>query len=66
MRGGDVYLPADGAAWFAWWRWLKDPLLLLWRQRGVERDDFDVTNLRPEIVNLSFDPFAGFVDFLEM
>lgn len=65
MCGGDVYLPANGTAGFAGWRWLKDPLLLLWWQRGVERDDFDVANLRAEIINLTFDPFAGFVDFLE-
>lgn len=65
MYGGDLYLPADGSAGFAGWRRLKDPLLLLWWQRGVERDDFDVANLRAKIVNLTFDPFAGFVDFLE-
>lgn len=65
MCGGDLYLPADGSAGFAGWRRLEDPLLLLWWQRGVERDDFDVANLRAEIVDLTFDPFTGFVDFLE-
>ncbi len=65
MYGGDLYLPADGSAGFSGWRRLEDPLLLLWWQRGVERDDFDVANLRAEIVDLTFDPFTSFVDFLD-
>lgn len=59
------YLPSDGTIWFIGWGWLKDPLLLLWRQRGVQWDDFDVTDFRPQVFDLPLDPLAGFVNFLK-
>lgn len=65
MRG-DVYLPADGSAGLARWGRLEDPLLLLGRERGVQRDDFDVSHLRAQVINFSFDAFASFVNFLKI
>lgn len=60
-----LYLPSDGATWFIGWGWLKDPLLLLWRQRGVKRDDLDITDFRPQVVDLPLDSLAGFINFLK-
>lgn len=60
-----LYLPSNGTIWFIGWGWLKDPLLLLWRQCGVQRDDFDITNIRPQVVDLPLDSLAGFVNFLK-
>lgn len=60
-----LYLPSNGTIWFIGWGRLEDPLLLLWRQRGVQRDDFDIANIRPQVVDLPLDSFAGFVNFLK-
>lgn len=60
-----LYLPSDGTTWFIGWGWLKDPLLLLWRQRGVQRDDLDIADIGAQVVDLPLDPLAGFVNFLK-
>lgn len=60
-----LYLPSDGTTWFIGWGWLKDPLLLLWRQRGVQWDDLDVADFRPQVFDLPLDALAGFVNFLK-
>lgn len=60
-----LYLPSDGTIWFIGWGWLEDPLLLLRRQRGVQWDDFDVTDFGPQVVDLPLDSLAGFIDFLK-
>lgn len=62
---GVLYLPSNGTIWFIGWGWLKDPLLLLWRQCRVQRDDFHITNFRPHVVDLPLDSFAGFINFLK-
>lgn len=60
-----VYLPPDGSVGLAgWWR-LKDPLLLLGRQRRVQRDDFDVPRVVSQVVDVPLDALAGLVDFLK-
>lgn len=59
------YLPSDGTVWFIGRGWLKDPLLLLRRQRGVEWDDFHVTDFGTQVIDLPLDPLTGFVDFLK-
>lgn len=59
-----LYLPSDGAIGFIWRGWLKDPLLLLRGQRRVQRDDFDVADVGPQVVDLPLDPLAGFINFL--
>lgn len=60
-----LYLPSNGTTWFIGWGWFKDPLLLLWGQRRVQWDDFDVTDIRPQVVDLPLDSLAGFVNFLK-
>jgi len=48
-----------------WRRRLKDPLLLLWGQRGIQWNDFDVSDFRAEVIDLTFDPLASLINFLE-
>lgn len=60
-----LYLPSDGTAWFIGWGRLEDPLLLLWRQRGVQWDDLHIAHFWPQVVDLPLDPLAGFVNFLK-
>lgn len=42
-----------------------DPLLLLGRQRRVQRDDFDVPRVVSQVVDVPLDALAGLVDFLK-
>lgn len=45
-------------------RRLKDPLLLLWRQCGIQWNDFDVSDIRSKVIYLTLDPFTGLINFL--
>lgn len=61
----DFYLPSEGAVRFIGWGWLKDPLLLLGRQRGVQWDDLHIADLGPQLIDLPLDALAGFINFLK-
>lgn len=59
-----MYLSSYCSIGLFWWRWFKDPLLLLWWQCRIQWNDFDVTDFRSKVVDFSFDPFAGLINFL--
>lgn len=59
------YLPSDCTIRFIRRGRLEDPLLLLRRQRRVQRDDFDIADFGPQVVDLPLDSLAGLVDFLQ-
>lgn len=61
-----VYLSSYCTIGLSWRRRLKDPLLLLWWQCGIQWNDFDVSNFRSEVIDLTLDPFAGFINFLKL
>ena len=59
-----THLSSDGPAGLAGRRRLEDALLLLRRQRGVERDDLDVAHVAAQVVHLALDALAGLVNLL--
>ena len=59
------YLSSYSTAGLPGRRRLKDPLLLLRGQGGVQGDDLDVPHLGPQVVHLPLDPLARLVDLLE-
>lgn len=61
----NLYLSSYCAVGLPWRRRLKDPLLLLWWQRGIQWNDFDVSNFRSKVIYLTLDPFAGLINFLK-
>lgn len=46
-------------------RRLKDPLLLLRWQRGIQWNDLDVSDLWSKVIHLALYPFAGLINFLK-
>lgn len=60
-----MYLSSYCAIGLSWRRRLKDPLLLLWWQCGIQWNDFDVSNLRSKVIYFTLDPFAGLINFLK-
>lgn len=60
-----MYLSSYCAIGLPWRRRLKDPLLLLWGQRGIQWNDFYVANFRSKVIDLTLDPLAGLIDFLQ-
>lgn len=60
-----MYLSSYCTVGLPWRGRLKYPLLLLWGQRGIQWNDFDVSNFRSEVIYLTLDPFAGLINFLK-
>lgn len=60
-----MHLSSNCTIRLSWRRRLKDPLLLLWWQCGIEWNDLDVSNFRTQVIHLPLDPFAGFINFLK-
>lgn len=60
-----IYLSSYCTVGLPWRRWLKDPLLLLWGQCGIQWNDFNVSNFRSKVIDLSLDPFTGLINFLK-
>lgn len=60
-----MYLSSYCTIRLSWRRWLKDPLLLLWWQCGIQWNDFDVSNFWSKVIYLTFDPFTGLINFLK-
>lgn len=40
-------------------------MLLLWRQCGIQRNDFNVSHFGSKVIHFPFDPFAGLINFLQ-
>lgn len=59
------YLSSYCTIGLSWGRRFKNSLLLLWWQCGIQRNDFDITNFRSKVIHLTFDPFAGLINFLK-
>merc|ERR1719322_1012997 len=57
-------LPPDGAVRLPPRRRLENPLLEVWRERGVEWDALHVPGLGAEVVDLALDALARLLDLL--
>lgn len=65
QRTFQCYLSSNCSILF-FWRWrLKDALLLLRRECGIQWNDFDVTDFRAQIINLALYSLTGFINFLQ-
>ena len=60
----DHHLPAYGPVGFVGGSGLKNPLLKVGGQRGVEGDAFERPHVRSKILNLSLKPLTSFFYFL--
>lgn len=60
----ETHLSSDCTIRLPWRRRLKDSLLLLRRQRGVQWNDLDISDLWSKVIHLTLYPFAGLVNFL--
>lgn len=59
------YLSSNCSILLFWRRRFKNALLLLRWECRVQWNDFNVTNFRAQIINLTFYSLAGFINFLQ-
>lgn len=62
--GGDDDLAPDGSVWSLGGRGLKDALLEVWREGGVEGDALELAHFVAEVLHLSLDALASLLNFL--
>ncbi len=61
----DHHFAANSSIGFIGRSRLKDPLLQVWRESGVERYALNVSYLRSKVLHFTLDTLASLLDFLE-